>query len=145
MNYHSIGRYISAIYRYQSIIINKKLEPYGIGCGQYLFFIHISNNPGINQKELSRIVKIDRANTHRAIKKLESLGYIYTQKDSSDKRIIKSYLTATGEALVPDFKKELKDISKILIAGFSENEKEEINKLLDKAELNAQNYVKSMR
>jgi len=145
MKNHSIGRYISTIYRYQSIIINNRLEKYGFGCGQYQFFIHIANNPGINQKQLSHIVKINRANTHRAIKKLEALGYIYTQRDSIDKRIIKSYLSENGENLLPDFRKVLKEVSENLIEGFSDDEKRTIYKLLKKVEINAQNCVKSIK
>jgi DNA-binding MarR family transcriptional regulator len=145
MKRQSIGRYISSIYRYQSIIINKLFEQYGISSGQCLFFEKIAKNPGINQKRLSELVKIDRANTHRAIKKLEELGYIYTIRDETDKRIIKSYLTEKGEALIPVIKKGLLSVTEIMVENFEDTEKEAIFKLFQKIEENVQNHVKSSR
>lgn len=145
MEKHSIGRYISSIYRYQSIIINKQFEKHGIGCGQYIFLIYIANNPGINQKDLSEKIKIDRANTHRAIKKLKSLGYIVTTIDENDKRNIKSYLTREGEALMPVIKKGLTDITEIMVENFKDSERKEILALLRQIEENVQDHVKSLR
>ena len=145
MQKQSIGKYISSIYRYQSIIINKKFEQYGFGSGQYIFLINIAKNQGINQKELSDMVRIDRANTHRAIKKLEALGYVYTVRDNDDKRIIKSYLTEAGSALMPKIKDDLLSITDILIEDFDVNQRKEIYSLLQKIETNVQKHVKSLR
>jgi len=145
MQDQSIGKFISSIYRYQSIIINKQFEQYGIGTGQYIFLIGIANKPGINQKELSESVKIDRANTHRAIKKLESLGYIYTERDEDDKRNIRSYLSKKGKDLFPAIKKGLYSMTEIMIANFEPDEKKEIFKLLQKIEENVQSHVKALK
>ncbi|KLU64104.1 HTH-type transcriptional regulator SarZ [Desulfosporosinus acididurans] len=145
MEKHSIGRYIASIYRYQSILINKQFEQYGIGCGQHTILINIALNPGINQKDLSERVKIDRANTHRAIKKLEALGYIHTDRDEDDKQIIRSCLTEKGEKLMPSIKSGLHDITEIMIKNFEDPEREEITNLLQKIEENVQKYVKSLR
>ena len=145
MEKNSIGKYISSIYRYQSIIINKQFEQYGIGCGQHIFLIDIAKHPGINQKQLSERVKIDRANTHRAIKKLESLGLIYTDRDKSDKRNIRSYLTEKGKEVLPFIKSGLQNITKIMIEDLEVDEKKEIFKLLLKIEKNVQNHVKALK
>lgn len=141
----SIGRFISSIYYCQVSIINKRFEKYGIGSGQYIFLIHIAKSPGINQKDLSRQIKIDRANTHRAIKKLESLGYIYTERDTKDKRNIKSFLTEKGQDLMPAVKNELRGITDILVGDFTGKEREEIVRLLEKMEENAQCQVKRLK
>ena len=145
MQNQSIGKYISSIYRYQSILINKQFEQYGFGCGQYIFLIHIAQNPGINQKELSERVKIDRANTHRAIKKLSSLGYIYTDRDEDDKRIMKSYLTEEGKRLMPAVKSGLLSLTDIMLENFDDSEREMIFGLLRKIEKNVQDHVRTLR
>ncbi len=145
MKKQSIGKYISSIYRCQSIIINRQFERLGIGSGQYIFLIRIAGNPGISQRDLSKQVSIDRANTHRAIKKLEELGYIYTQRDSGDKRVIKSFLTKEGSALMPQIMNGLENITKILTEGLRESERKEIFALLSKIEQNALAQVKSLK
>ncbi len=145
MNKQSIGKYISSIYRCQSIIINRKFEQYGIGSGQYIFLVNIARSPGINQRDLSIQVGIDRANTHRAIKKLEALGYIYIVRDDEDKRIIKSFLSEEGGALMPKISEGLASITKILTKGIDETHLSELYGLLGKLEENAFNYVNSLR
>ena len=145
MKKQSIGKYISSIYRCQSIIINRKFEQYGIGSGQYIFLVKIAGNPGINQRDLSIQVGIDRANTHRAIKKLEELGYIYTVRDDEDKRVLKSFLSEEGEALMPKISAGLADITKILTQGIDKAHLSELYKLLGMLEENAFKHVKSLR
>mgnify|MGYP000554327251 CR=1 FL=1 len=145
MQNQSIGKYISSIYRYQSILINKQFQPFGIGCGQYIFLIHIAQNPGINQKDLSERVMIDRANTHRAIKKLSSLGYIHTHRDENDKRIIKSYLTEEGKGFLPEIKRGLANITDSMLENFDDAQRTMIFSLLEKIEQNVQDHVRSQR
>ena len=145
MKNQSIGKYISSIYRCQSIIINRKFEQYGIGSGQYIFLVRIAGNPGVSQRDLSLQVGINRANTHRAIKKLEALGYIYTVRDDDDKRIIKSYLSEKGEALMPKISEGLAGITKILTQGIDEAHLNMLYNLLGMLETNAFKHVKSLR
>jgi len=76
MKREPFGKYIAAVYRHQQILINHHLKSYGIGSGQYVFLVKIHENPGISQKELSKLVKIDKATTAKALKKLEQKGYI---------------------------------------------------------------------
>ena len=73
----SIGKSMSIIYRYRQILINHKLKPYDLGYGQYIFLINIERNLGISQKELTKLVMIDKATTAKALKKLEENDYIY--------------------------------------------------------------------
>ena len=66
-----IGKTMSILYRYRQIIINHKLRPYGLVSGQHIFLINIARHEGINQKDLTNLVKIDKATTAKALKKLE--------------------------------------------------------------------------
>lgn len=142
---HSIGKYISSIYRHQSIILSNCFQKYGFGSGQYIFFINISINEGINQKELSEKVKIDRANTNRAIKKLELLGYIYTLEDKKDRRNRRSFLTEKGKEIIPIVKKELANVTEIMARGMDENQRDILFDLLVLIETNIQQEVEHLR
>jgi len=131
----SIGKSISIIYRYRQILVNHKLKPYNLGSGQHIFLINIASNEGINQKELTSLVKIDKATTAKALKKLEEHGYIYRQCDDSDRRYNKLFLTEKGHEVMPVINDILNEIMHELIKGMDEDEchqfKESLNKIVD--------------
>lgn len=119
MQQESFGRYISAIYRHLQILINNELGEYGIGSGQYHFFIQICNNEGISQKDLSKLIQIDKTTTAKAVKKLEEEGYIYREQDSIDKRYNNLYLTEKGKQFIPVLKKCMENITMVLSKGMT--------------------------
>ncbi len=123
MGQESLGKYISAIYRHLQVLINYELSEYGIGSGQYYFFIQICGNEGISQKELSRLMKIDKATTAKAIKKLETEGYIERVQNQTDKRYNHLYLTKKGRAFVPVFREKMAGITTILSQGMTEEQR----------------------
>ena len=100
-NQSSIGRPISILYRYGQSYTSKKLEAYNIGSGQYIFLLALYRNDGISQEELSAYLKIDKATTAKAVKKLIEAGYIRRDIDSSDKRAYKVFLTAKARDVIP--------------------------------------------
>lgn len=126
MNKESLGKYISAIYRNSQSIINKKLEGYDIGSGQYDFLYVISINQGISQKELSSILKIGKATTAKAVKSLMKSGYVKRERNENDKRFYKLYLTEKGKEIVPKIESSFKFMIEVFSEGFSDEEYENI-------------------
>jgi DNA-binding MarR family transcriptional regulator len=59
--------------------------------GQFIFLIRVCENPGINQIDLSNLLKVDKTTTTKAIQKLIKVGYIERMEDSSDKRMWRLY------------------------------------------------------
>lgn len=131
----SIGKSMSIIYRYRQILVNHKLKPYNLGSGQHIFLINIASNEGINQKELTSLVKIDKATTAKALKKLEEHGYIYRKCDDVDRRYNQLFLTKKGHEVMPMIVDILNEITDELVKGLDENEcrqfKQSLNKILD--------------
>jgi len=124
----NFGYYISIIYRHMQARLNKELNEFGFGSGQYMYLIHISHHKGITQKELSRTLAIDKGTTAKAINKLVEQGYISAEPDKEDRRSSKLYLTKAGEEIAPKVRKILNETSKILKSGM--NSSEEANTLL---------------
>lgn len=141
----SIGKHISSIYRHQSIIINNLLSNYEFGSGQYLFLIKISQNEGITQKELSKEINIDRANTNRAVFKLEKLGYIKTLAEEKKKRNRNYYITTKGKSIIEDFVPKLSYVTDVLTRGMSDEEKNTLFNLICKVEDNVKTEVAKIR
>ena len=131
MKQESFGRYISAIYRHMQILINHELSQFGIGSGQYVFLGEIARNEGISQKELSKIIQIDKTTTTKAMKKLEEEGYIYRIPDPSDNRYNNLHLTKKGKEFIPILKDRLAGITTILSKGMTEKQQSETIDILD--------------
>ncbi|MGO5075731.1 MarR family winged helix-turn-helix transcriptional regulator [Clostridium sporogenes] len=139
-NTQCVGRYISMLYRAGNCYINKELSKYGIGSGQYIFLLYLSNNDGCNQEKISSALNIDKGTTARALQKLEKEGYINKEIDKNDRRINHIIVTKKGFEIKHIIIKILNSWDKILYSDFTEKEKKELLKLLEKASLNCHNH-----
>ncbi len=131
-----IGKVISYIYRYQRIFLDKELEPYGIGSGQFSFIMSLCLKDGVKQETFARMYKMDKATVARAIKKLEDTGYVYRKQDAEDKRAYNVFLTEKGKDIGAKMKERAIKWDDIVIAGFSEEEKRLSAAFLERMEQN---------
>ena len=141
----SLGKYNTGIYRHVQIIINNELNPYGLGSGQYIFLGQIAQFEGITQKELTETIKIDKATTAKAVKKLIEQDYIYRVQDESDKRYYKIFLTKKGKDFVPILRKKLRSVSVILSKGMAEDQIDKASELLEIMLNNAVSAVEDLK
>ncbi|MPM72500.1 HTH-type transcriptional regulator SarZ [bioreactor metagenome] len=125
-----IGKSISYLYRYEQIFIGKKIEPYGIGSGQFPFLMRLYREDGINQESLSDYLKIDKGTTARAIQKLVDEGYVFRQRDEKDRRSYRVFLTEKGKKMEPYMKKIALEWEEILFSGFDDSQRKEITNSL---------------
>lgn len=133
----SIGKWISIIHRYGKVYFEKALKPYNIGSGQFIFLLMLFKKDGISQEAIAEQLRIDKGTTARAIKRLEKEGYVTRKVDPEDKRAYKVYTTQKAVKIQPKIKKILFGWTEILSAGFSEEEKALLLKLLKKMAENA--------
>ena len=132
----SVGSYISHFYRIGSSFLSREYEKYGIGFGQYQFLLQLYLKDGISHDELTELVAFDKATTTRAIKKLESAGYVKTTLNEQDKRKYHIYLTEKALAK----RDEIFAISILwenkLIGSLDDNELSTLKNILKKIEQN---------
>ncbi len=145
MNNIALGKYISSIYRAQSVILTDLFKDLGFGSSHYIYLVRISDYPGINQKELSELIHIDRANANRALKKLDSLGYIQVSVDDNDGRNKRNHLTPLGGETVIIIKERLKLLTSILSKDIDEDEMVIFQKVMGKMEKNIIASVKDIK
>jgi DNA-binding MarR family transcriptional regulator len=126
-----IGKPISYLYRYEQIYIGKKLEPYGIGSGQFPFLMRLYSEDGINQESLSDYLKIDKGTTARAIQKLVDENYVFRQRDERDRRSYRIFLSEKAKKLEPDMKKIASEWEDILFSSFDDSQRKEITNSLE--------------
>lgn len=139
------GKYITVLNRYQQILINHKLKEYELGSGQYFFLINIYQNEGISQKDLTSLVKTDKATTAKALIKLEKHGYIYRITDSKDKRYNKLYLTEKGSEFMPTLMNILHNITESFMNGIDSQRCNEMLETLNMILGNAETLVELLR
>jgi DNA-binding MarR family transcriptional regulator len=116
----------------QHQLIQSKLDKYNLYRGQHIILFIISDNKGITQKDISSILKVKPSTVSVSIKRLEKSGYLEKRIDPEDSRKTDMYLTATGNEIVSEIKKEIDSVHETLYKGLTESEKEVINNLFDK-------------
>lgn len=141
-NDHSIGKWISIIYRYAQNYMTRELEPYNIGGGQFIFLGALYRQDSISQETLSKKLNIDKGTTARAINKLEKEGYVVRKENPEDRRAYKVFLTKKALEIKPEINKVLKNWTKVLSKDFTEDEKEMVTGLLKRMADNAASFVK---
>lgn len=131
-NCQHIGKYIGELHRASGIYFSKKFNKFGIGSGQYIFLLNLYRNSGITQEELTDIVKLDKATTARAIKKLEEEGYVSRVKKENDKRAYRLELTEKAENIKEEVYSIMDQWENKVRSCLTQEETEELINLLSK-------------
>lgn len=140
-----ILREIGMIARALDSISNIEFKEFDLTKGQYLYLVRICETPGIIQEKLAEMIKVDRTTAARAVKKLESNGFIEKKEDEINKKIKKLYPTEKGSQVYPFIKREHDYSDQVALEGFSEEEVDAIFSLLQRVRKNVEkdwDYVK---
>ncbi|WP_292470204.1 MarR family transcriptional regulator [Methanolobus sp.] len=134
--HESIGRDISHLFRSINIYLTNEMEPYGIGSGQFPFFMRLMHHEGVSQESLASSLKYDRATITRSVNKLEEMGYVTRKRDPCDKRAYCVYLTDKGREMKPVLLSISSRINDVLLYSFSDEEKAMFISMMEKAAKN---------
>jgi DNA-binding MarR family transcriptional regulator len=124
---------IAQIYRSNLAFMTKELEAYRIGSGQFEFLIVLYHKDGVSQETLAKLLKISKATSARAIQNLEKEGYVYRERDETDLRAYRVYLTEKGKEMRNIIFKKNTAFIDILFSNFTLEEKEIFRLLIHKA------------
>ncbi len=94
---------------------------------------------------MSEILNINKANTARALKKLEDEGYVYRAEDPADARKKIVYITEKSRDFEQEFHEVFKGLNRILAKDFTDDERETARRLLYKMFDNIAEYERSHR
>lgn len=128
----SIGKSISALNRHRRNFIGKKLEPYGIGCGQDIILLGLHALNGASQERIADYLKIDKTTVAKAVKKLESDGYVARDVDTEDKRAYKVYLTPKALGIIPVITDAMGQWDRLISSGIAEKEYKTLEDILSR-------------
>lgn len=127
-----ISRALSTVYRLTQSHVSRQLGPFALGSGQFMFFMVVMNNEGATQEDISTRLRVDKATTAKALRKLVDEGYVAKERDPVDGRVWHIHLTEKGHALIPQVMSCLRGWSDILYAGFSAAEKKDFTEMLER-------------
>ena len=116
--------------------LSLKLEPYGIGSGQFEYFMLIHINDGINQKRLADVKGVGKASVTKAVDILMGKGLVYRSINLDDKRNFSLHCTKKGKDIVADLLSYRNELESILFNDFSDAEKIELLDLMNKMKIN---------
>ena len=119
---HLITRWASVLYRHRRCFMSKKLESLGSAGGMFMILLTVGRFDGISQEKISDYLKIDKTTTAKAIKKLESDGYVHRAEDPEDRRVNRVFLTPKAEGAMPEIRGALAEWDRSIRAGITEEE-----------------------
>lgn len=135
-----ILRKIGTLSRCIRYINDFKFKKIGLKKGQFAFLTRICENQGINQIDLSNLLKVDKSATTKAIQKLIETDYIDKKRDNVDKRMWKLYPKKKAlDKYTLIIEEENRNIE-LCLNNFSVEEKELISKLIKKISKNIESY-----
>ncbi|MDO6851671.1 MarR family transcriptional regulator [Priestia megaterium] len=115
-------------------LIISELEKHGIegivpSHGDILVCLYKHDN--LTMKELAEYIHRTKPTVTVLVNKLVSYGYVTKEKDTNDHRITYIKLTRKGKELQPIFKEVSLRIRETMYGGFSEEESEQLEYLLE--------------
>lgn len=140
-----ILREIGMIARALDSMSNIEFKQIELARGQYLYLVRIYENPGIISEQLSGMLKVDRTTVARAVKKLETNGFIKRRNDPANKKIKRLYVTDKGKAAYPFIIRENRYSNDEAFKGFSDGEAQQVHDYLVRIRQNIDqdwNFVK---
>jgi DNA-binding MarR family transcriptional regulator len=136
------ARFITLLFRMFTVYLNQEMSKLKIGTGQYIFLAELFDKDGRSQDDLTRSTFLNKANTARALKKLEDLGYIRRVSDSNDQRVKHAYLEPAAKQIEEEFWEIILKWSEILSQDLSKQRQEQLSADLEKMADNAVAYLK---
>jgi len=130
-----INDYFREITQNIYLLLDKKLEKYGVVKGQAQLLLIIRDNEGCTQKDLANYFNVKYSSMSERISKLENAGFIKRIHEDGNFKNNRIYITREGKLISTQCRKILKDFDKKLYAGFSKKDisqlEENLLKLID--------------
>jgi len=106
-----------------------------LSSGSYPYLLILRGNEGISQSKISEEIGCDKAMSARTITRLIKLGYLDRNKDETDSRAYKLYLTEKAKDIIPKILEKIHKLADLITRDLSDVEKvitiDSLNKILN--------------
>lgn len=80
--------------------LTKALAPLDLKIGQLDVLMNLYRHPGMSQHDVARRLLVGRSNITMLLPQLETQGLLRREGDAKDKRVMRLYLTESGEVVL---------------------------------------------
>jgi len=109
------------------------LEGVQVTPAQLILLDWIASSPGCRLREMADGLDLTSPTVSVGVRKLEEAGLVGRQPDPKDRRAVRLFLTAKGEALYQKVQEFRRRKARKLLAGLSPQEQETLLNLLERA------------
>lgn len=133
----SVGRLLGFSSKVCSELSEKMLLPSGLTLKQWVLLTALWRGDGLTVGELAVYYRASEPSTSNLIARMEKKGLLVRKHDKLDRRQVKVFLTEDGKSLayLVDFYSQ---VNEVLLDGFSEIEKKQFTKMLERVIENSQ-------
>ncbi|WP_148208161.1 MarR family winged helix-turn-helix transcriptional regulator [Methanosphaerula palustris] len=116
-------RKLAYLYWFKRRFMAKELTLYGLSPGHHPFLMVLYHMDGVRLEELARVLRVDKAVSTRMVRGLIEEGFAYRERDRTDKRAYRVFLTEKGRALHPKIVEMIDILTEVYLDGFSDEER----------------------
>lgn len=127
----SVGRLVSILYRKNQVYLNVVLKQLNLTAAELPVLTYLLGHNGVSQEELSSYLVIDKASTARVVQSLLEKGFLRKEKDQSDRRANKVFLTELAYEQKDKIFNHLQHWSAFLQEGLDEDSVDTMFKVLE--------------
>ena len=122
MNNRSIAKNISYIARGISRYLDQEAKHLKLRSATIPFLVYLYEHEGVHQDQMAQDLQFDKSSAARAVKALERLGYVNKVADNSNRRKNIITVTTLGRSVEDELYAILRQCTKQLFTGLSEEE-----------------------
>ena len=123
--------------------MQNKLAQVGLYRGQPPILGLLSKYDGMSQKDMAAALNLSPATMTVTLKRMEKAGLIVREMDPHDQRILRVHLSEQGKEMCQKGEEQCAVVSEELLAGFSEEEQEQLGEYLRRIAQNMENVVRN--
>lgn len=127
----TLGMSLANLVRQWRWINDERLKPLGLTQSRWITLTHLKYEDGIQQHQLARRVGVESPSLVRTLDGLEQLGLVERRACADDRRGKRVHLTPAVRPLMDEMDAVLDQTRQQVLAGLSEQEIKELNRMVD--------------
>ena len=126
----TLGMTLSCLVRQWRAVNDERLKPLALTQSRWITLSHLKYEDGMLQHQLARLVGVESPSLVRTLDGLEQLGMVERRPCENDRRGKTVHLTTTGGELMAEMDKVLDDTRAQVLAGLTEQEIADFNRIV---------------
>jgi len=137
----SLGKRVNDLFRLSMMYFRNEMKKIGFGAGDYAFIALLFVKGGLSQDELSKLMRVDKSYTARALAKLEKIGMVERRPDPEEHRIKRVCIGAKAREIESDFFNILRNWHDTIAKGIEPDHLDLFRTMMDKMISNAEVHL----